>query len=179
MARQIEFSCHLGGMVAQSPGVDGAETERVSGNTGILRGQGCIDGGDQECLGEGKPIEFDVSFCSDVMDVCKICDPDEEQWRIDDMILVTGERGEARREILYGIVKPNSRIQFSEAMPGDAKAIFYLADQAGLEGTVSKRADSKYRSGPTTNWLKTKSFTVDEFELLGVEREPGKAAFAL
>ncbi|TIP97442.1 MAG: ATP-dependent DNA ligase, partial [Mesorhizobium sp.] len=79
-----------------------------------------------------------------------------------------------RREILYGIIKPNSRIQFSEAMPGDAKAIFYLADQAGLEGIVSKRADSKYRSGPTTNWLKIKSFTVDEFELLGVEREPGK-----
>ncbi|RWE62968.1 MAG: ATP-dependent DNA ligase [Mesorhizobium sp.] len=85
----------------------------------------------------------------------------------------------ARREILFGIIKPNSRIQFSEAMPGDAKAIFYLADQAGLEGIVSKRADSKYRSGPTSNWLKTKSFTEGEFELLGVEREPGKAAFAL
>ncbi|RWP29898.1 ATP-dependent DNA ligase [Mesorhizobium sp.] len=84
-----------------------------------------------------------------------------------------------RREILYGIIKPNSRIQFSEAMPGDAKSIFYLIDQAGLEGMVSKRADSKYRSGPTSNWLKTKSWTVDEFELLGVEREPGKAAFAL
>ncbi|MER9068787.1 hypothetical protein NKH84_19805 [Mesorhizobium sp. M0902] len=55
----------------------------------------------------------------------------------------------------------------------------YLADQAGLEGIVSKRADSPYRSGPTTNWLKTKSFTVQEYELLGVEREPGKAAFAL
>ncbi|MER9832997.1 hypothetical protein NKJ51_32565 [Mesorhizobium sp. M0134] len=26
---------------------------------------------------------------------------------------------------------------------------------------------------------KTKSFTVQEYELLGVEREPGKAAFAL
>ncbi|RWH86468.1 MAG: ATP-dependent DNA ligase [Mesorhizobium sp.] len=85
----------------------------------------------------------------------------------------------ARREILYGKIKPNSRIQFSEAMPGDAKAIFYLVDQAGIEGIVSKRADSKYRSGPTSNWLKTKSFTVDEFELIGVEREPGKAAFAL
>ncbi|WP_245319372.1 ATP-dependent DNA ligase [Mesorhizobium temperatum] len=84
-----------------------------------------------------------------------------------------------RREMLYGIIKPNSRIQFSESLPGDAKAIFYLADQAGLEGIVSKRADSKYRSGPTTNWLKTKSWTVDEFELLGVEREQGKAAFAL
>ena len=74
---------------------------------------------------------------------------------------------------------PRHRIQFSEAVPGDPKAIFYLADQAGLEGIVSKRADSKYRSGPTSNWLKTKSFTVDEFELLGVERERGKAAFAL
>jgi bifunctional non-homologous end joining protein LigD len=73
----------------------------------------------------------------------------------------------ARREILYGIIKPDSRIQFSEAMPGDAKSIFYLVDQAGIEGIVSKRADSKYRSGPTSNWLKTKSFTVDEFELLG------------
>ncbi|MER8383665.1 MULTISPECIES: ATP-dependent DNA ligase [unclassified Mesorhizobium] len=85
----------------------------------------------------------------------------------------------ARREILFGIIKPNSRIQFSEALPGDAKSIFYLADQAGLEGIVSKRADSPYRSGPTLNWLKTKSWTVEEFELLGVGREPGKAAFAL
>ncbi|MER9961613.1 ATP-dependent DNA ligase [Mesorhizobium sp. M0045] len=85
----------------------------------------------------------------------------------------------ARRELLFGIIKPNSRIQFSEAIPGDPKAIFYLADQAGLEGIVSKRADSPYRSGPTSNWLKTKSFTIDEFELLGIERERGKAAFAL
>ncbi|TIX38460.1 MAG: hypothetical protein E5W81_21610 [Mesorhizobium sp.] len=83
----------------------------------------------------------------------------------------------ARREILFGIIKPNS--QFSEAIPGDPKAIFYLADQAGLEGIVSKRADSPYRSGPTSNRLKTKSFTVQDYELLGVEREPGKAAFAL
>jgi bifunctional non-homologous end joining protein LigD len=84
-----------------------------------------------------------------------------------------------RREILCGVVKPNSRIQFSETMPGDAKSAFYLVEQVELEGIVSKRPDSKYRSGPTSNWLKTKSFTVDEFELLGIEREPGKAAFAL
>ncbi|MER9832998.1 hypothetical protein NKJ51_32570 [Mesorhizobium sp. M0134] len=55
----------------------------------------------------------------------------------------------ARRELLFGIIKSNSRIQFSEAIPGDPKAIFYLADNAGLEGIVSKRADSPYRSGPT------------------------------
>jgi bifunctional non-homologous end joining protein LigD len=85
----------------------------------------------------------------------------------------------ARREILYGIIKPHSRIQFSEAIPGDAKSIFNLVDQIELEGIVSKRPDSKYSSGPTSDWLKTKSFTVDEFELLGIDREPGKAAFAL
>ncbi|MES0030059.1 ATP-dependent DNA ligase [Mesorhizobium sp. M0040] len=85
----------------------------------------------------------------------------------------------ARREILFGIIRPNSRVQFSESIPGDPKALFYLADQSGLEGIVSKRADSKYRSGPTSDRLKTKSFVVNEYELMGVEREPGKAAFAL
>ena len=65
-------------------------------------------------------------------------------------------------------------------MPGgEANAIFYLVDQAGLEGIVSKRLGSKYRSGNTTAWLKTKSYTVSDLELLGVERERGKPAFAL
>ncbi|RWO52605.1 RNA ligase family protein [Mesorhizobium sp.] len=86
---------------------------------------------------------------------------------------------EDRREILAGLIGSDSRIQFSETMPGEANAIYHLIDAAGLEGMVSKRRDSKYCSGPTTNWLKTKSFTESEFELLGVERERGKPAFAL
>ncbi|TIV96086.1 MAG: ATP-dependent DNA ligase, partial [Mesorhizobium sp.] len=64
----------------------------------------------------------------------------------------------ARREMLFSIVKPGTRIQFSEALPGDAASIFYLVDQAGLEGVVSKRAHSLYRSGPTANWVKAKSY---------------------
>ncbi|TGQ32799.1 ATP-dependent DNA ligase [Mesorhizobium sp. M00.F.Ca.ET.216.01.1.1] len=86
---------------------------------------------------------------------------------------------EDRREILAGLIRPDSRIQFSETLLGQADAIYYLLDNAGLEGMVSKRRDSKYRSGPTTNWLKSKTFTESEFELLGVERERGKPAFAL
>ncbi|AZO67679.1 RNA ligase family protein [Mesorhizobium sp. M6A.T.Cr.TU.016.01.1.1] len=85
----------------------------------------------------------------------------------------------ARREMLHGIVKPDTRIQFSEAIPGDAKAIFYLVEQAELEGVVSKRADSKYRSGPTTNWVKAKSFMYSDLDLIGYQRERGKAAQAL
>jgi ATP-dependent DNA ligase len=86
---------------------------------------------------------------------------------------------EDRREILQAMIPAGGRIQFSQALPGDAASIFRLVDQAGLEGMVSKRKDSKYRSGPSTNWLKAKCYTIDEYELLGVEREAGKPAFAL
>ncbi|CAN7499239.1 ATP-dependent DNA ligase [Mesorhizobium caraganae] len=86
---------------------------------------------------------------------------------------------EDRREILAEMIPEGGRIQFSQALPGEAKAIFHLVDLAGLEGLVSKRKDSKYRSGPSTNWLKAKCYAIGEFDLLGVEREAGKPAFAL
>ncbi|RWJ96505.1 RNA ligase family protein [Mesorhizobium sp.] len=83
-----------------------------------------------------------------------------------------------RRDILEALIPTDRRIQFSQALPGDARSIFDLVEQAGLEGMVSKRKDRKYRSGPSTNWLKAKCYTIDEYEL-GVEREAGKPAFAL
>ncbi|MBZ9894260.1 ATP-dependent DNA ligase [Mesorhizobium sp. BR1-1-6] len=86
---------------------------------------------------------------------------------------------EDRREILAELIPEGQHIQFSQALPGDAKAIFHLVDNAGLEGMVSKRRDSKYRSGTSTAWLKIKAYAVSEFDLLGVEREAGKPAFAL
>jgi bifunctional non-homologous end joining protein LigD len=86
---------------------------------------------------------------------------------------------EDRREILEGIIPPDIRIQFSQALPGDAKAIYHLVDKAGLEGMVSKRKDAKYRSGDSNAWWKIKCYQVSELELLGVERERGKPAFAL
>ncbi|ESZ31981.1 ATP-dependent DNA ligase [Mesorhizobium sp. L2C066B000] len=86
---------------------------------------------------------------------------------------------EERREILSSMIGPGGRIQFSEPLPGEAKAIFHLLDQARHEGMLSKRKGSKYRIGPSTNWLKAKCYAIDEFDLLGVEREAGKPAFAL
>jgi bifunctional non-homologous end joining protein LigD len=86
---------------------------------------------------------------------------------------------EDRRDILHGLIEPDSHIQFSQALPGDADAIYHLVEEAGLEGMVSKRRDSRYRSGSSTNWLKAKSYAIGEFALLGVEREAGKPAFAL
>jgi ATP dependent DNA ligase domain len=45
---------------------------------------------------------------------------------------------EERREILDSTIPADIRIQFSQALPGEAKAIYHLVDQPGLEGVVSK-----------------------------------------
>jgi bifunctional non-homologous end joining protein LigD len=84
-----------------------------------------------------------------------------------------------RREWLAELVRGNPKIQFSEAFEGEAAAIFRVVERMGLEGIISKRADSRYRSGPSKAWLKTKCFVKSDFELLGVVREPGQAAQAL
>jgi bifunctional non-homologous end joining protein LigD len=48
-------------------------------------------------------------------------------------------------------------IQLSEAIPGDGATIFRHACWMDLEGIVSKRVGSRYVSGRTRAWLKTKN----------------------
>jgi bifunctional non-homologous end joining protein LigD len=48
-------------------------------------------------------------------------------------------------------------IQLSEAITGDRGALFRHACGLGLEGIVSKRITSRYVSGRTRAWLKTKN----------------------
>ena len=57
--------------------------------------------------------------------------------------------------------------------------MFKAADEAGLEGIVSKRADSRYASGRTKVWFKVKSFTVADYAVLGVEQSPTGIPVAL
>jgi bifunctional non-homologous end joining protein LigD len=40
-------------------------------------------------------------------------------------------------------------------MSDEGATVFAHACQLGLEGIVSKRAGSRYRSGPSRNWLKS------------------------
>ena len=40
---------------------------------------------------------------------------------------------------------------------GDGEALFRAACRMGLEGIVSKRAQSRYRSGRCKSWIKTKN----------------------
>ena len=84
-----------------------------------------------------------------------------------------------RLEDLIGAMDPASRLHFSSHHVGDGPAMFQAADQAGLEGIVSKRADSRYISGRAKAWFKTKSFTVADYSVLGVERSDTGMPIAL
>jgi bifunctional non-homologous end joining protein LigD len=87
-----------------------------------------------------------------------------------------------RRAALQELLSPcaaDCRIRFSEGIEGDGKAVFEAADAMGLEGIVSKRATSRYRSGPTRNWQKTKALAREEFVVVGTEPGDKGPPFAL
>jgi len=64
---------------------------------------------------------------------------------------------EKRREALLWLVskRRGDGILFSEALAADGAIVFAKACELGLEGIVSKRAGSFYKSGKSRNWLKT------------------------
>jgi bifunctional non-homologous end joining protein LigD len=55
------------------------------------------------------------------------------------------------------LAKASSGIRFNEHIEGDGPTVFAHACKLGLEGIVSKRKDSAYRSGRSPDWLKMKN----------------------
>jgi ATP-dependent DNA ligase len=80
-----------------------------------------------------------------------------------DLIELNGD--DLRRETLEGrkatleitLAKAGAGIRFNEHMEGDGETVFRHACKLGLEGIVSKRKESSYRSGRSPDWLKMKS----------------------
>ena len=64
---------------------------------------------------------------------------------------------EARREALGRLVAGTKGIVFNEALATEGAVVFTKACELGLEGIVSKRAGSRYHSGRSRTWLKTKN----------------------
>jgi bifunctional non-homologous end joining protein LigD len=65
---------------------------------------------------------------------------------------------EVRKATLASIVaKASPGLRFNEHMEGDGPTVFAHACKMGLEGIVSKRKDSAYRSGRSPDWLKMKN----------------------
>jgi bifunctional non-homologous end joining protein LigD len=87
--------------------------------------------------------------------------------RLDDTDL-TGvaieERKALLRDLLHGA---DPRLFYSEHVGGRGEDLFEAARELGLEGIISKRAGSPYRSGRSTDWLKIKAVETREYVVVG------------
>jgi bifunctional non-homologous end joining protein LigD len=70
-------------------------------------------------------------------------------------------------------------IQLSPVIEGHGLAVFEAFRDQGLEGVVSKRADSPYRSGRANIWLKAKCVNEREFVIVGYQPSPRRAFASL
>ena len=65
---------------------------------------------------------------------------------------------DVRKATLSSVVaKAGAGIRYNEHIEGDGPSVFAHACKMGLEGIVSKRKDSAYRSGRSPDWLKMKN----------------------
>jgi len=55
------------------------------------------------------------------------------------------------------LAKAGLGLRFNEHIEGDGPTVFAHACRLGLEGIVSKRKGSSYRSGRSPDWLKMKN----------------------
>ena len=74
-----------------------------------------------------------------------------------------------RKELLKNLVGTHSHgvIRYSEHISGNGDAFFKHACEYGIEGIVSKLADSPYESTRNRNWLKVKCAKQQEFVIAG------------
>jgi bifunctional non-homologous end joining protein LigD len=79
-----------------------------------------------------------------------------------------------RKEILKGAFDFHGPIRFVEHRRRDGEALYKDACRKGLEGLIAKRADSKYQSGRSRDWLKFKCSAEQEFVIVGYTDSKGE-----
>jgi bifunctional non-homologous end joining protein LigD len=75
-----------------------------------------------------------------------------------------------RKEILEGLIceiAGDGTIRYSEHIRGEGAAMFASACKVGAEGVISKRAECRYSSGRSRDWLKSKCVHQQEFVIAG------------
>jgi bifunctional non-homologous end joining protein LigD len=80
-----------------------------------------------------------------------------------------------RKGALYRLLKsaPSSRLVYSEHFAVEGAAIYAEACRLGVEGVVSKRLSSTYRSGRNDQWIKTKCRLSDTFPIVAFVEKLG------
>ena len=72
-----------------------------------------------------------------------------------------------RRANLAAILKPFPLLRLSETFPAEGDELLEAARATGLEGLVAKRLNSTYESKRSSDWLKLKLVTEQEFVIAG------------
>jgi bifunctional non-homologous end joining protein LigD len=83
---------------------------------------------------------------------------------------VTGESLTTRKEALEGLLKKSKdskSLHYSDHVTGHGADMLAKSCAMGLEGVVSKLADSPYRPGRQKTWLKSKCIKRQEFVIIG------------
>lgn len=79
-----------------------------------------------------------------------------------------------RKAALHGWLKETApTLTYAEHLEAGGSDVFDHACRMGLEGIVSKRADSPYRSGVQTSWLKVKCINSDTFSIVAFVEKLG------
>jgi bifunctional non-homologous end joining protein LigD len=85
------------------------------------------------------------------------------------------ERRERLEEVL---AKAKAPVLLGPYFEGNGPAVLEAFRQQGLEGVISKKADSRYIAGRTRNWLKIKLVNEQEFIIIGYQQSLKGRAFA-
>jgi bifunctional non-homologous end joining protein LigD len=73
-----------------------------------------------------------------------------EDWRQQPLL-------ERKSKLSRLLARARRGLRYVEHLAGDGPLIFEHACKLGLEGIVSKRLDSRYRSGRSRNWIKIRN----------------------
>lgn len=131
----------------------------IDGEIVVLDAQGVSSFGRlQEELSEGRPRNL-LFFAFDLLYL--------DGWDLRGVAL--RDRKALLKTLLEGA---SSAIQFSDHVEGQGGALFEQAIDRGLEGLVSKRADSIYSGSRSGTWLKIKAPKTGHFVIAGYTASP-------
>ena len=116
----------------------------------------------ERALLDGEAVVFRPDGLSDFAALLTRRGGEDASFVVFDLLTLEGEDLrlrpiEERREALSRIVAGLDGVLFSEAIEAEGELVFVKACALGLEGIVSKRAGSFYRSGTSRHWLKCRN----------------------
>src|SRR4028118_2352953 len=103
-----------------------------------------------------KALRSDVEICYYLFDLVQL-----------DGHSLTGLPLTDRKNLLRELFDWRDPLRLTESFDGDGTTLLESACRQGWEGLIAKRADSRYRSGRTSDWLKFKCEQGQEFVVGG------------